>query len=138
MNYSDSIVLIAAERSDEAAQLSTHAAYISVIAAGITLLVTILGILWYFVRQYLNRIKLYKSVSDKLALKMVYRNEDKPKFELVVLSLAKMKQNERIRFLHDNGITDIADFYEWVDSYYQGWCLYFEEYHVLKRNRSTP
>lgn len=133
MNYSDSIVLIAAERSYEAAQLSMSAAYISMGAVGITLLVAIIGIL----QHYLNRMKLYKSVADKLALKKIYRNEDKPKFELVVLSLYGMKQNERIKFLHDNGITDIADFYDWVDRYYPGWCPYLTEYRMLK-NKKLP
>lgn len=133
-NY-DSIALIAAERSNDAAHTSMQAANLSLVVAIIGLVGLVLGIVWYFVEKHISRMKLYHSVADKLALKMMYRNEDKPKFELVALSLVKMEPNERTRYLYDNGIADVIDFYKWVDRYAPGWLPFFKEYQVLKTNK---
>ena len=144
MNYSDSIALMAAERSEVAAQLSEHAADISWNAAIIALLAAIIGLVGpmvvYAVKHRLDDKRkqaelraIFTSVSDKLALRMAHGNETKEKFDLVMLELSRMEQYDRVKFLQDNGITDIAAFYEWLEPHCPGWpVLTFGEYTALK------
>ena len=146
MNYSDSIALIAAERSEVAANLSEQAANTSWNAAIIALVAAIIGLLGpIVVHTIIQRIKdkrhqaelcrQYLSVADKLALRMSHGNEQKDKFDLTMLELTRMTQFERVKFLQENGITDIVAFYDWLDQQCPGWSVTtLSEYTVLKGN----